>query len=312
MSTPIPSVTHETRIALCGEVLEGLATGDAFGEACSYSHEHVRDKLSQNISGLGVLRYTDDTEMASAILEVLIRLKGINEDVLAWQFRRRYQRDSERGYGKMTRRWLEQTLAGEDWRAVTARAFGGGSFGNGSAMRVAPVGAYSFDSPANTVKMATASAVVTHAHPEGIAGAVAVALATGAAFRQRGESAVKAAEAIFGGVRTFVCEGRTAAGIATAEKLSFDTPVLKAAAILGNGSDVSCMDTVPFCLWNSCRCINNYREAIISTIEVGGDCDTNAAIVGGVVAAHNGLGAVPADWLAAREPLRVEGLVVKD
>ena len=167
--------SHEERIALSREVLEGLAIGDAFGEACSYSYDRVRDKLSDDISGLGSLRYTDDTEMASAVLEVLIRLRGIDEDVLAWQFRRRFHRDSERGYGKMTRRWLEQTLAGEDWRAVTARAFGGGSFGNGSAMRVAPVGAYFCDDPAKVVKMATASAMVTHAHPEGIAGAVAVA-----------------------------------------------------------------------------------------------------------------------------------------
>lgn len=209
----------------------------------------------------------------------------------------------------MTRRWLEQTLAGEDWRAVTARAFGGGSFGNGSAMRVAPVGAYFFDNPARTMKMATASAVVTHAHPEGIAGAVAVALATATAISKRGQPEREAVAVIFETVRTFVSEGRTAAGIATAHKLGFETPVRKAVELLGNGSDISCMDTVPFCLWNACRCIADYREAIISTIEAGGDCDTNAAIVGGIVAGYGGLAAIPQDWLAAREPLRVEGLV---
>lgn len=310
MPDSIIAASHEVRVALCHEVLEGLAVGDALGEACSYSYDRVRDKLSADISGLGSLRYTDDTEMASAVLEVLIRLRGVDEDVLAWQFRRRFHRDSERGYGKMTRRWLEQTLAGEDWRAVTARAFGGGSFGNGSAMRVAPVGAYFFDSTAKTMKMATASAVVTHAHPEGIAGAVAVALATAVAVSKRGQPADEVAPAIFDTVRTFVSEGRTAAGIVTAQKLAFDTPVRKAVELLGNGSDITCMDTVPFCLWNACRCINDFREAIVSTIEAGGDCDTNAAIVGAIVAAHNGLAAIPQDWLATREPLRIEGLVL--
>ncbi len=92
MPDSITAASHEIRIAFCREVLEGLATGDAFGEACSYSYEHVRDKLSTDISGLGSLRFTDDTEMASAVLEVLIRLKGIDEDVLAWQFRRRFHR----------------------------------------------------------------------------------------------------------------------------------------------------------------------------------------------------------------------------
>ncbi len=310
MPDSITAASHEVRIALCHEVLEGLAVGDALGEACSYSYDRVRDKLSADISGLGSLRYTDDTEMASAVLEVLIRLKGIDEDVLAWQFRRRFHRDSERGYGKMTRRWLEQTLAGEEWRTVTARAFGGGSFGNGSAMRVAPVGAYFFDSPAKTMKMATASAVVTHAHPEGIAGAVAVALATSVAVSRRGQSPVETAAMIFDTVKTLVCEGRTALGIATAQKLPFDTPVRKAVEFLGNGSEISCMDTVPFCLWNACRCISDYREAIVSTIEAGGDCDTNAAIVGGIVAGYGGLAAIPADWVTAREPLRVVGLSI--
>src|SRR5688572_2519849 len=98
MPDSIAAVSHDDRIALCREVLEGLAIGDAFGEACSYRYEDVRAKLSTDISGLGSLRYTDDTEMASAVLEVLIRLRGIDEDVLAWQFRRRFHRDSERGY----------------------------------------------------------------------------------------------------------------------------------------------------------------------------------------------------------------------
>ena len=78
MPDPTPAASHEDRIALCREVLEGLATGDALGEACSYSYDRVRDKLSADVSRLGSLRYTDDTEMASAILEVLIRLKGVD------------------------------------------------------------------------------------------------------------------------------------------------------------------------------------------------------------------------------------------
>jgi ADP-ribosylglycohydrolase len=289
-------------------VLEGLATGDAFGESCSYGYDRVREKLGGKLPMLGTIRYTDDTEMASAVLEVLIRLRGIDEDVLAWQFRRRFHRDSERGYGKMTRRWLEQTLAGEDWRAVTARAFGGGSFGNGSAMRVAPVGVYFFDDPAKVVRMANASAVVTHAHPEGIAGAVAVALAAAAAVSNRARPAAEAAAAIFKLVTAFVAEGRTAAGIVSAGRLDLGTPLSEAATLLGNGSDITCMDTVPFCLWNACRCLGDYREAIISTVEAGGDCDTNAAIVGAIVTAYSGLDAIPAEWLVVRESLRVEGL----
>lgn len=306
--SPFSALTKETRILLCREVMEGLATGDAFGEACSYYYDNARATLNGNIARLGSIRYTDDTEMASAIFEVLIRLGGIDEDVLAWQFRRRFHRDVDRGYGKMTRRWLERTLAGEEWRKVTGEAFGGGSYGNGSAMRAAPVGAWFCDDVAKVVKMATASAVVTHGHPEGIAGAVAVALATAVAVARRGEPAETVAAAIFRTVSTYVSEGRTALGIAAAQKLSRETTVREAAAALGNGAEITCMDTVPFCLWNASRCLADYREAIVSTIEAGGDCDTNAAIVGGIVAAYTGAEAIPADWLAVREALRVEGL----
>lgn len=58
----------------------------------------------------------------------------------------------------------------------------------------------------------------------------------------------------------------------------------------------------------ACRCLGDYREAIISTIEVEGDCDTNSAIVGGIVAAYGGQEAIPVEWLRVRE--RLGGLVV--
>ena len=61
---------------------------------------------------------------------------------------------------------------------MTPRLFGGeGSFGNGAAMRVAPLGAYFADELDAVVEQASFSAEVTHSHPEGIAGAIAVAVA---------------------------------------------------------------------------------------------------------------------------------------
>ena len=74
---------------------------------------------------------------------------------------------------------------------------------------------------------------------------------------------------------------------------------------VGNGAEISAQDTVPFCIWNACRCLADYKEAIISTIEVGGDCDTNAAIVGGIVTSYTGTDAIPTDWLRVREPLGI-------
>ena len=70
----------------------------------------------------------------------------IEQDALAKRFARRFERDPERGYGKMTRIQMREIMAGAKWRDTAANAFGGqGSMGNGSAMRVAPLGAYFAD-----------------------------------------------------------------------------------------------------------------------------------------------------------------------
>ena len=49
----------------------------------------------------------------------------------------------------------------------------------------------------------------------------------------------------------------------------------------------------------------NFVEALAQTIRVGGDCDTNAAIVGGIVAVGAERETIPADWLKAREPIQI-------
>lgn len=49
--------------------------------------------------------------------------------------------------------------------------------------------------------------------------------------------------------------------------------------------------------------LTNYRLAVVTCVGAGGDVDTTAAIVGGVVAAHLGIEGIPAEWYANRETL---------
>ena len=58
--------------------------------------------------------------------------------------------------------------------------------------------------------------------------------------------------------------------------------------LLGNGSLVTAPDTVPFCVWMAAHHLDRFVDALGKTISVGGDCDTNAAIVGGIVALSAG------------------------
>jgi ADP-ribosylglycohydrolase len=78
---------------------------------------------------------------------------------------------------------------------------------------------------------------------------------------------------------------------------------------LGNGSRVTAQDTVPFALWTAAAYLDDYPAAITACVKAGGDVDTTAAIVGGIVAAYTGIGdrtgatGLPQAWLDAREPL---------
>jgi ADP-ribosylglycohydrolase len=293
---------HQDRLARAHLSLEGLAIGDAFGEMLAYNCASARQRVERGLMG-GPWFHTDDTEMALSIFEVLKRRGSIDPEELALRFAERYRGEPERGYGTMARVILRAILAGESWQKAAGSAFGGlGSMGNGGAMRVAPLGAY-FAEELDTCLRAEAvlSAGVTHAHPEGKAGAIAVAIAAALASRLRGVPKEQAAGELLQGVYDRMPDGETRIGIARALKLPFFTAPQIAARVLGNGSAVTAPDTVPYTLWSAAKHLDNYREALVDTVTGDGDCDTNCAIVGGIVALYAGRESIPADWQAARE-----------
>lgn len=73
--------------------------------------------------------------------------------------------------------------------------------------------------------------------------------------------------------------------------------------VLGNGSQITAADTVPFCLWCAAAHLDSYSDALWAAVRVGGDIDTNAAIVGSIVAMSAGRAGIPVEWLRAREEL---------
>jgi len=78
--------------------------------------------------------------------------------------------------------------------------------------------------------------------------------------------------------------------------------VATVAAVLGCGRRTTAHDTVPFALWSAARALGDYEQAFWTTAQVGGDMDTNCAIVGGVIAS-GGAVAPPVEWLERAEPL---------
>ncbi|MFY1632621.1 ADP-ribosylglycohydrolase family protein [Solwaraspora sp. WMMB335] len=294
----------DSRADLARDSLAGLSVGDALGERCARTG-HPAQALVAGRLPAPPWRWTDDTEMASVLVEVLTSAGRVDRDRLAAGFAARY--DPTRGYGRGATELLELVRAGTPWPVAASTVFDGrGSWGNGAAMRVAPLGAYFADSLVRAGAEAVAAAEVTHAHPEGIAGAVAVAAAASVAARARISGHRRRAGELIDAVCTVVDRGsQVHRGLQQARALTGHT-ASAAGARLGNGSAATAADTVPFALWVAAEHLDDYPAAVTACVAAGGDVDTTAAIAGGVVAAYTGLagpGGVPARWLAAREPL---------
>lgn len=280
--------------------LDGLSVGDALGERFFGPPGQVTARIAAREVPPGPWRWTDDTAMALSVCEGLLADERLDQDRLARAFARRHAEEPGRGYGRGAVEILETVAAGTPWELASRRAFGGqGSLGNGGAMRAAPIGAFFAEDLTRVVREARASAEVTHAHPEGQAGAVAVALAAAWAVRREPTS-------VFDFVLPHLGPGETRAGLERAATLSLVERGSVAAATLGAGERVSAMDTVPFSLWCVARHPGDYVEAFWTTVEGLGDRDTTCAIVGGVVALRAGPDSIPAAWLRAREPLPLE------
>jgi ADP-ribosylglycohydrolase len=290
---------HQQRLSRARLALEGLSVGDSFGERFFTSPATVEGLIEQRAMPAAPWRWTDDTAMALGIFEVLELHGEIDRDALATVFARRYSAEPDRGYGGGAHRILQSLHEGMPWRETATSVFDGqGSMGNGAAMRVAPIGAYFCDDLDTVVEQAGASADPTHAHPDGRAGAIAVAVATAVAARDAGRAL---AEKLFDEVIGRTPEGPTRDGIEYARKLGLDVDVRTAVAALGNGSRVISADTVPLSIWAAARHLHDFEEAMWTTVAALGDRDTTCAIVGGIVASTGA--SLPEHFVRAREPL---------
>jgi ADP-ribosylglycohydrolase len=296
---------HNERMQRVMLSFDGLSIGDGFGECFFTAQDAIDRRLSLRDTPRPPWRVTDDTIMALSIVRCLKRHGIIDQDTLAAAFAEEYARNPNRGYGGMAQQILAAIGEGYSWKEVSRQAFKGqGSCGNGGAMRSAPIGAYFADDLDRVIYEAKSSAEVTHAHPDGKTGAVAVALAAGW-MSQPVEDAGEPSHALIDFVLAHIPRTETYHALQEALHVPFDSEPRMAARVLGNGSRVISSDTVPFCLWCAARHPTSYTDALWATVSGLGDRDTTCAIVGGIVALSAGRESIPAEWLQAREPITV-------
>ncbi|QVI22010.1 ADP-ribosylglycohydrolase family protein [Nocardia tengchongensis] len=274
--------------------LRGLAVGDAFGSC--FDDPINYGALGERRVLPGPWLWTDDTQMACSIFAVLSEHGRIGQDALAQSFAEHY--DIYRRYGPGTSRILRLIRQkGYHWRELAQQARDGrGSWGNGAAMRVAPLGAWFADDIDRVVIEARASAEVTHAHPDAVAGAVAVAIA---AALSAAKPQLHGAE-LLDTVAAHMPDGPVRDRLRHAESID-DSGT--AAEELGVGHDTSALDTVPFGLWVVAHHGHDFADACWTAVAAGGDIDTTCAIIGGILGARATSDGIPLDWLERCEPL---------
>ncbi len=222
----------------------GAIAGDIIGSI----YEFENTKSTDFDLFLPSSTFTDDTVMTVAVADCILHGKGYAETIK--EYGRNYP---DRGYGTMFSEWLGST----DSKPYN-------SFGNGSAMRVSPVG-FAFSTLADVLQEARRSAEVTHNHPEGIKGAQAVAAAIFLARHGKSKKDIK--QYI---TSTF------------SYNLEQTTEEIRPHYYF----DETCQGSVPQAIIAFLES-ENYEDAIRRAVSIGGDSDTIACITGGIAEAFH-------------------------
>jgi ADP-ribosylglycohydrolase len=223
----------------------GAIAGDVVGSV----HEFAATKSTEFELFTEESRFTDDTVLTVAVAECLLHGRDYVD-----AFHDYFAAYPNAGYG----------LKYYDWaRASNREPYN--SWGNGSAMRVAPV-AWAFDSLDAVMMEAQRSAMVTHNHPEGVKGAQAAAMAVYLA--RNGESKR--------GIRT-----------AIERRFGYDLSQRLDDLRATYEFDESCAGTVPPAIIAFMES-TSYEDAIRKSVSLGGDADTLACITGAIAEAHYG------------------------
>jgi len=209
-------------------------------------------------------RFTDDSVLTLAVADHIFLGSDLIDTLKEY-----FNQYPDAGYGEHFMQWAS---------SPSRKPYN--SFGNGSAMRVSPVG-FAFDSLETVLKKARATAEVTHNHPEGIKGAQATAAAI---FLSRTGNSKKE-------IKRFI---ETQFQYNLSEPLDAIRPQYT--------FDATCQGSVPQAITAFLES-ESFEDAVRKAVSLGGDSDTQACIAGGI--AHAFYGKLP-DIISAEVHIRLE------
>lgn len=194
-------------------------------------------------------RFTDDTVLTVAVADAILTGSDYGAKLKEW-----YRLYSGRDFGGGFKKW-----AAHD--SLEPRS----SMGNGSAMRVSPIG-FAFDTLETVLEEARRSAEASHNHPEGIKGAQAVAAAGFLARKKASKTEIKAY---------------------IVDVFGYDLDQGLEYIRRHNRPDVTCAGSVPQAI-TAFLLSEDYEDAVRKAVSMGGDADTVACMAGGIAEACYG------------------------
>lgn len=295
----------------------GLAVGDALGTTFEFrridqpNYPLLATGPATDVTGGGPFELragaiTDDTQMAVCIARSLIEKPSAHLDTS--DLAHRYLAWFEHAFdvGTQTASALGAIKSGTPTHEAGRVAWinsGRRAAGNGSLMRTAPIGVrFSGDA---VIEEAIADAILTHADPRCVIATAAFDASIAAAVvRADLMTAARAAIPVAAAKLRELWEGKDEPAIASAvSDLSRDLDAAQASEPGVYGAELDIQRTAGFvrvafrlAYWHALH-TQSWRDAVIDTASRGGDADTNAAIVGALLGARDGVGAIPREWL---------------
>jgi poly(ADP-ribose) glycohydrolase ARH3 len=279
----------------------GCFLGDAFGAGFEGMSP---DKALFHLNVLSKKfprQYTDDTDMTLALAESISESGKIDPEGIAKHFS--LSCDLTRGYAIGTIKAVLGLRGGLKWDQVARIGFREGSFGNGAAMRVSPVGLFYHHDLDGLRKAAIEQSNITHVHPRGQWGAVMQAASVGFAVTQNPDESfagekmvINLREVLWGGPIEYM---RALNKIEEMVNKGKRLEAREVVQFLGNG--VEAHFSVPSVCYIASTYSPDFCDAIRAAISLGGDTDTIAGMVGAIVGSHVGEKGLPMEWIEQLE-----------
>ncbi len=267
--------------------LLGVAIGDSLG---------ARREGSTTITDEAVdlaPRYTDDTAMTLGVAQSLVEHKQFHYWHMAGKLIWNYEQEPWRRYGNTVTRVFRMMRHGKLGFGMLDRdIYPDGSYGNGAATRIAPVGLLYHDDPRALRDTAHHCASITHSHYLGLEGAALQACAVAlAVLTKPGE--LRSSE-FLGALRMISTAAPYQDKLQTIARFLTERPRREeVSAALGNGE--SCLESVPTAIY-SFLATRDFRSAVLYAVSLGGDADTIGSMAGAIAGACYGVEGIPSRW----------------